>query len=125
MGAVGVGTPIRNYSESPYVSISYSGYYYNSCNKIVVDGYNWEESKMKVWIGHDSREYVAVFPWKPKPKWWDKERKIWCQPLDRLLLSRVAPAICRSTIARLLRGTGKNLPKPGTNELVEVELFVK
>ncbi len=33
--------------------------------------------------------------------------------------------ICRKHMARLLRGSGKRLPKHGSNEVVEVELTAK
>ena len=78
---------------------------------------------MKVWIGHRNLEYVEVFPQRPNAKWWDGNH--WNEPLGRMPVSRVAPSICRSVISRLLRGSGKKLPKLGTNELVEVEIFVK
>ncbi len=80
---------------------------------------------MKVWIGYnpfDREAYVSVFSYKPEPEQWKNEEKYWC---ELKVYKERAVIVCRNAMTRLLEGTGKKLPKPATNELVEVELFVK
>lgn len=61
-------------------------------------------------------------------KTWIKS-SIWAKNLVRVYtgenINLRCITLCRKDMARLLRGTGKRLPKHGSNEVVEVELTAK
>ena len=79
---------------------------------------------MKVWIGSRDIDTVSVFPRKPKAEWWSRSCKRW-YPAGIHRINREPIVVCREVMARLLRGVGKELPKMGTNKLVEVEIFAE
>lgn len=69
---------------------------------------------MKIWLTDGGDDEVVVHM--RKPQWadrlfeWTSGRCTW---------------ICRRSIKRLLRGTGKRLPRVGSEECVDVELTAK
>jgi hypothetical protein len=77
---------------------------------------------MRVYLSTEYADaFVKVSVQKPKPEEWDE--------YDREYLisntgtpSRVPVSICRSIMTRLLRGTGKKLPKHGSKEVVAINI---
>jgi hypothetical protein len=68
---------------------------------------------MKIWIGaHPYSWYVEVFTHKPA-SW---AGSYWGTIGDRMF---------RALASRLLRGSGLRLPRHGTKQLVEVEIFAR
>ena len=75
---------------------------------------------MKVWIATDAswcNSFVRIYTL--KPKYWDELIQQYEDDTNFYL------CVCRGTLRRLLRGTGKRLPKHGTKEIVEIQLVAQ
>ena len=79
---------------------------------------------MKIYFFDNNNESIRVGTVKPKANWYDGKWTAFLFP-EKILETQRPTNICLPIARKMLRGTGKRLPKQGSTEIVSIEATFK